>query len=296
MERRLTIDMQKPPKVLFVGNGLLLLDNNGTGWAELLDSLNQDGRKIPGIKKIPSAMQPEAIRGTDVETVQSLTASMLKSRIPHDILKELVFLDFDAILTTNYTYEIEDALTGGRWSEYKRRKCHTTLFEDPHVRFNTYKCNLVRDIKGRDVPVFHVHGELARKHSLVLSYYSYADAVFHLIEMNKRRKNAYEEHQLSGTPLDCQGWLDYFIMGEVYTVGFGFDLSEFDIWWASERKSREHANNGKLHAYMISEKADKARSSMLSAMGIDEKYFRVKDGHFAEEYETVLEDIRSQLK
>ena len=77
-----------------------------------------------------------------------------------------------------------------------RRKAHTTLCEK-HSRdhHNTYKCNIVRDKNGRDIPVFHIHGEKDRKHSLVLSYYSYANMIYHLIEMNKDRKNIYEEHQ-----------------------------------------------------------------------------------------------------
>ncbi len=296
MGRSLMIDTQYPPKVLFVGNGLLLLGKNGTGWSELLGSLNTDGRTVPGIGRIPSAMQPEAIRGTDVETVQDLTASCLSSREPHDTLKKLVFMDFDAILTTNYTYEIEDALSGGRWTESRRRRCHTTLYGSPQVLYNTYKCNLVRDVNGREIPVFHIHGELARRRSLILSYYSYANAVYHLIEMNKRRKNDYEEHQLSATPLNCQGWLDYFLMGEVFAVGFGFDLSEFDIWWAAERKNREHASHGSLHAYMISEKRDTARSSMMRAMGIDERFFRVREKQYAKAYEAALEDILACLR
>ena len=296
MGRSLMIDTQVPPKVLFVGNGLLLLGKNGTGWSELLGSLNTDGRTVPGIGRIPSAMQPEAIRGTDVETVQDLTASCLSSREPHDILKKLVFMDFDAILTTNYTYEIEDALSGGRWTESRRRRCHATLYGSPQVLYNTYKCNLVRDVNGREIPVFHIHGELARRRSLILSYYSYANAVYRLIEMNKRRENDYEEHQLSAAPLNCQGWLDYFLMGEVFAVGFGFDLSEFDIWWAAERKNREHARHGSLHAYMISEKRDTARSSMMRAMGIDERFFRVKEKQYAKAYEAALEDILACLR
>ena len=39
-------------------------------------------------------------------------------------------------------------------------------------------------------------------------------------------------------------------MGNVWSVGFGFDFSEFDIWWATERKAREKADHGKLKVYM----------------------------------------------
>ena len=294
MDNKLMIDTNDPPKVLFLGNGVTLLGNNGMGWTQLLGTLCPDGKSIPDVTGIPYAMQPEAIRGTDVEEVQRLIAGNLKSQIPHDVLKQLVFMDFDAILTTNYTYEIEDALTGGKWSDNRRKSSHKTLYGSAHVRYNTYKCNLVKDTNGREIPVFHIHGEQARKHSMVLSYYSYADAVYHLIELNKRRKNEYEEHQEAGSPIICESWLDYFLMGEVYALGFGFDLSEFDIWWAIERKSREHAANGKIHAYMISRKQEQDKSTMFRAMGVDERNVAVTAGNYEKAYRTIAEALKKE--
>ena len=292
---QLTIDLNNNPKVLFLGNGVLRL-SNGMGWSYLLNTLSADGEGIPDVSGIPYAMQPEAIRGTDVEEVQRLIANNIESGIPHDLLEQLVFMDFDAILTTNYTYEIEDVLVGGKWNESKRKTCHRTLSGSTHVRYNTYKCNLVKDINGREIPVFHIHGEKARKHSMVLSYYSYADAVYHLVEMNKGRKNDYEEHQESGKPLLCKGWLDYFLVGEVFAIGFGFDLSEFDVWWAVERKSREHAANGRLHAYMISDTQETAKSTMLRAMGVDERFIQVENKNYEDGYRTAVEFIKNEVK
>ena len=289
-KNKLLIDAQKPPRVLMIGNGLLLL-NNGMGWSDLIKTLAPDPTDIPDVRGIPYAMQPEAVCGTDVENIQRLIAENIKSKDPHEILRQLAFMDFDAILTTNYTYEIEEALTGGNWSENKRVKSHTTLYGSPHVRYNTYKCNLVKDINDRELPVFHIHGEQARKHSMVLSYYSYAESVYRLIEMNKRRKNAYEEHQATGASLVCEGWLDYFLLGEVYAVGFGFDLSEFDIWWAIERKSREHAIHGGLHIYTIAEMKDMAKSTLYKSMSVDEKYIHVTKGQYERSYAKVIQSF-----
>ena len=134
MNNKLIIDTNDPPKVLFLGNGITLLGNNGMGWTQLLGTLCPDGETVPDVAGIPYAMQPEAIRGTDVEEVQRLIAGNLTSQIPHDVLKQLVFMDFDAILTTNYTYEIEDALTGGKWNESRRKVSHKTLFGSSYKR------------------------------------------------------------------------------------------------------------------------------------------------------------------
>ena len=120
MKKKIQIDTKHPPRVLFLGNGVLLL-SKGTSWSDLLSSIKLPGREMPDVKDIPFAMQPEAIRGTDVEEVQRLIAANIDSQIPHAVLKELVFMDFDAIITTNYTYEIEDALLGGKWTDSKRK-------------------------------------------------------------------------------------------------------------------------------------------------------------------------------
>ena len=293
-DKKLYIDLSRPPKVLLLGNGVLQL-NNGMKWSELIAAISPSDVPERKMEGIPYAMQPEAACGTDVEEVQRKTAEAIRTAVPHEMLQQLTDLRFDAILTTNYTYEIEETLTGKHWSESRRRKSHTTLYGSPHVRYNTYKCNVVKDRNGREIPVFHVHGEKERKHSLVLSYYSYASSVYRLIDMNKRRQNTYEEKQQEEGLLECQGWLDYFLLGDVYAVGFGFDLSEFDIWWAMERKSREHADHGRLHAYMIGEKQDAAKSTMFEAMDVEEKYYRVEMGNYLSAYERMLIDLKKDL-
>ena len=290
-DKKKYIDPSNPPKVLLLGNGVLQL-NKGMQWSDLIETIRPAESVIQSTEDIPFAMQPEAVCGTNVEEVQRKTADAISNGDPHEILKQLVSLDFDAILTTNYTYEIEQALTGNTWSDNKRKSSHTTLSGSPHVRHNTYKCNLVKDKYNREVPVFHIHGEKDRKHSLVLSYYSYANAVYHLIDMNKKRQNIYEEKQREGSFIECHGWLDYFLLGDVYAVGFGFDLSEFDIWWAIERKSRENAQHGQLHAYMISKKTDSPKSTMFKTMGVDEHFIKIQEDDYLNGYEKVLEELK----
>ncbi len=142
---------------------------------------------------------------------------------------------------------------------------------------------------GRDIPVFHIHGERLRKHSLVLSYYSYANSVSRLIELNKQRGNDYQEKQMANEEIVAKCWLDYFVMGEVYAIGFGFDPSEFDIWWAIERKAREHADHGPLHALMVEENMDKKPQKILfEAMKVDLHNFIPIHKDYNQAYEDIL--------
>ena len=288
----LEINPQHPGKVLFIGNGILRL-SNGDNWSELLAKLTTNHEV--DLEDVPYAMQPEALCGTDVEMVQRKTAACLTTIQPHEILRALLELDFDAILTTNYSYEIEAVLSGKKWDHTARRKAFTALHGSPHVRHNTYICNVVRCANGKMVPVFHLHGELDRKHSLVLSYYSYANAVSRLIEMNKERGNLYQEAGDAGTLIKCRGWLDYFVLSDVYAIGAGFDTSEFDIWWAIERKSRELANHGVLTAYMIDQTEGNAQKALFNSMNVNSRFIPVQDGKYEDAYWKAYEEIKAAV-
>ena len=294
----LLLDMTRKPRVLLLGNGLLRLAGGGD-WSALLNRLSGSEKSV-NLKGIPYAMKPEALCGPDVESVQRQAAQVIDNSPVHDLLAELLRMDFDAILTTNYTYEIETAMTGKSWTEYQRRKTFRALDGNPGVRHNTCICNLVTRADGRVVPVFHIHGEKWRKHSLVLSYYSYAKAVSKLCDFNRQRANIYQESQLEGKPLQVQSWLDYFLMGDVYSVGLSMDTSEFDLWWAIERKAREKAEHGRLHA-MMSEKASEhlPQYTLFNALDAEYEVFDVAEGRpgdYEAAYAAIVARIREEMK
>lgn len=289
----LLLDLSRPPRVLLLGNGLLRLAGGGD-WSALLQQLTDRPEEI-NLKGVPYAMQPEALCGTDVEEVQRRAAETIDNSPVHALLNTLLHMDFDAILTTNFTYEIEETISVRPWSEYQRRRAFCALDGKTGVRHNTCTCNLIQRADGREVPVFHIHGEKGRKYSLVLSYYSYAKSVSKLCEFNQHRGNIYQETQNEGKHLVVQSWLDYFLMGDVYAVGLGFDTSEFDLWWAIERKAREKAVHGRIHAFM-SEPRDKhlPQEALFRAMKVDYERHDTADGYEAA-YTRIVERIREYM-
>lgn len=290
----LMLDLVKPPRVLLLGNGLLRLAGGGD-WSVLLRQLTDRPEDI-NLKDVPYAMQPEALCGTDVEEVQRRAAEAIDNSPVHKLLDALLHMDFDAILTTNFTYEIEEAISARPWSEYQRRRAFCALDGRTGVRHNTCTCNLIQRADGRETPVFHVHGEKGRKHSLVLSYYSYAKSVSKLCEFNQHRGNAYQETQLEGKSLVVQSWLDYFLMGDVYAVGLGFDTSEFDLWWAIERKAREKAAHGRMHAFMSEPQAKHLpQEALFRAMQVDYERYDTADGYEAA-YTRIVDRIRTMME
>lgn len=296
MKDKLIIQPDIPPKVLLIGNGLLQLAGGGD-WSDLLASISTRPVDEASLKGIPYAMRPEILCGVDMEEVQRKTAAgMTETRI-HPFLSRLLDLPFDAILTTNYSYEIEIALSGKPWGNYQRQRSLRVLHGSAGVLDNTCMCNLVRTPQGRTVPVFHMHGERLRRHSLVLSYYSYAKSVAKLHALNRERGDQYRERQADRRGIEAWSWLDYFILGDVYSIGFGFNLSEFDVWWALERKAREKARHGTTIIQMTPRLGDPLpQLTLADAFGARMTRFDVTDGNYVPAYEKAIDDIEACMK
>ena len=292
MKNEILIDMSKQPTVLFIGNGVLQLEG-GEGWVAFLERSFPEN--VTDTEGIPFAMRPEAMIGPKNEIIQARVSDSLREVVPFTDLSKLLNLPFDAVITTNYTYEIESYLTGTSWSRYQRKKAFRALDDQPHSHQNTCICNYITTKDGRNVPVFHVHGEKDRKNSLVLSYYSYVNSVANLKEYSKKNGNKYKEAQDEEKCFICRSWLDYFILGKVYAVGFGFDFSEFDIWWAIERKAREKAEHGPLKAFFIEKKGDSLpKETMMKALKA-ETWSMDPDGNYQAAYDEIYKVISNDF-
>ncbi|MBP3197523.1 MAG: hypothetical protein J6N21_11035 [Butyrivibrio sp.] len=296
----LEINTTKKPNILLLGNGMLRLSNNssntGTSWEKLLASISILN-KPEDVKNIPYAMQPEALCGTDVEDIQRRVADNIKtvSNI-HPLLQELLTLPFDAILTTNYTYEIEEELSKKPFTPYARKKAFTALDGNTKVNHNTFVCNMITTPDGRTIPVFHIHGEKERKHSMVLSYYSYAKSLSLLTKYNKDLGNQLFECQQNKVNHKCKCWLDFFLIGNVWSVGFGLDVSEFDVWWAIERKSREIADKGYFKAYFGGiDNETNPQKILLSSMQFNYQFYPVINDDYSAMYRKIIDDIKAGI-
>lgn len=294
--KEILLHTQSKPQVLLLGNGLLRL-SGGIDWKTLLGKLNK--RQVPEdvLKQIPFGMQPEAMCGTNVEQICRDVAKELDDAQPvcPEQLKRLLSLDFDCILTTNYTYDVEGCLLG-KWNESQRRKTFTYYGEDAAPHHNLACAYEMPTSTGKRIPVFHVHGDVARKHSLVLSYYSYVNTVNKLSERSRTLGNTLLEKQQAEQPLQAKTWLDWFLTGDVYSLGFGWDFSEVDLWWAAERKARENAMVGKHTAFLIGEKSMAHTQALLQSTDATVHTFtaQTKD-QFAKHYENAIDLIKASI-
>ena len=291
------VDTIKRPNVLLLGNGMLKLGTGAQSWEKLLKSIKMRKGDF-NVNGIPMVMQPEVFCGVQVEDIQRRVAETIKTAdSTHPLLQELLMLPFDAFLTTNYTYEIEEILTGKPFTSYDRKKAFTALDGNSAANHNTFICNSIRTTDGRQIPVFHIHGEKERKKSLVLSYYSYAKSTSLLTKYNRDLKNNLYECQQEEKAYKCKSWLDYFLIGNVWSVGFGLDVSEFDLWWAIERKARENAQHGYFKAFITEpkEKAN-AQKELLEAMDCKYVFYPPKNSGYEGSYRQIIDDIKKDLR
>ena len=75
------------------------------------------------------------------------------------------------------------------------------------------------------------------------------------------------------------------------------DVSEFDLWWAIERKARERAEHGFFKAYFDGEeKTDNPQKVLLDAMNMKYDFYPLVDNNYAAMYEQVIKDIKIGLE
>lgn len=243
----------RKPQVVLIGNGLIRsFGDSPSSWKDLLEELTVP--KYKGkvhLNGLPNPLQ--IILRTDGEVNGILTAhkDMLKGRPVTTELTERIRRIYDAnpdhILTTNYSYEIESAALGKKiLSDNKLAdlQTHSSEVSRCEGQYMIHTC-----INAASIPVWHIHGEARKPKSIIIGHYWYGSLLAKYKKIMDDRKDRYEKNEAKGC-YEVLSWLDAFVMGDVYVLGFGFDVSEMDLWWLLNRKQRERSSlKGKLYYY-----------------------------------------------
>jgi hypothetical protein len=114
------------------------------------------------------------------------------------------------------------------------------------------------------------------------------------------RKNYYYSNQENGKPIYEKSWLDSFVIGDVYILGFGFNFAEYDLWWLLNRKKRERARHGKVYFYEAYDDNEiPAKIALLKAYDVETCNLGIKKcetGEFANFYQLALDDIKNKME
>ena len=245
--------MNNRPQVLMLGNGLNLA-YGGVSWGTLLKeiSVRED---IPERLSCPMPIQAILHTNNDIKTAMEKKKGSLYGNVGNAeqrlILQNVLRMGFDDILTTNYSYELEIAalgLSSVKESQIKKLNRHTPRVGRVESKYLLHSYNElnVDDVQNR---VWHIHGEARKPDSMILGHYYYANLLARMVKYTSDHENRYENDAKTDKDTEINSWLDAFILGDVYVLGFTFDVSEFDLWWLLNRKLREKAPHGKVYFF-----------------------------------------------
>lgn len=292
---------KKFPNVLLLGNGILRAYSKEVKSWEKLISDYEYGLDIPEkeLKKVPFPLR--VVLKTNDNVKKFVKDNLNNFYVKHkskklvEILEKYISLPFDAILTTNYGYEIEDVALKKDCSTKKELdsiKCcvRKESKESKYFLYTHYNCCCADRIRK----VWHIHGEMNKPDSVIIGNYYYGQLLHKFEEHLSIRRNDYEKN-FAGKEERCpHSWIDDFIMGDVFIVGFGFDYSELDLWWLLNRKKRENASHGKVYYFDLNSHKNREIIQLLRQYDCEINYGIEYDGRnrFKKFYSMVSDSIK----
>ena len=248
------------PQVLLLGNGINLA-YGGTSWNDFLqriatreDIINYLARSEDNKLKSPMPLQAILLTNNHIDKRLSEYKQEAFGTISDDnhlaALQKLLSVGFDHILTTNYSYELKMAALGVGVNEAQisKTQTHTKSVNRAESKYLLHTYNNV-EFNGVSNKIWHIHGEARKTNSMVLGHYYYGNLLFKIKEYTDKLGNKYKFIQQDESDISVKSWIDAFILGDVYILGFGLDLSEIDLWWLINRKINEKAEHGDIHFY-----------------------------------------------
>lgn len=304
-------DSNNRPQVLLLGNGLNLA-YKAKSWEKGIEDIwnnpkmsYQDVKMIETTEKFTVPFPLKAVLATNdsLDSTISGKPEFLLGLEKIDDIRELIHplldIKFDYILTTNYSYEIERVANCkvDRAGEYcKNLLCHTNAVSKAESKYLLHTYNSV-SYGGFENKVWHIHGEARKPQSVVLGHYYYGKLLEKYNEELLKRKDIQFKQEECGKPMILDSWLDAFIMGDVYILGFGYDFSEMDLWWLLNRKKREKATHGKAYFYSPMKEYEIIKYGLLEAYGAEVRNvgFLKKPENYIPFYDAAIKDISKQV-
>ena len=239
------MEIVQRPKVLFIGNGVYY--NKNFDWSEVIEkyvgnsSFSGLSDKVPNtIKVLPADTKLKKHKARIEEAF-----SNYQYLSNPDFMKFLEQSPIDTIITSNFTYDIENDLDKkflgikDKRAKYSRS---TAKRKDKKYLIKTY--NLIDGCfdKKKTVRVWHMHGELRNSDSIILSHDAYGGLVGKITNyISSKYTNKQDK-------VEYDSWIDYLLYADVFFVGFGLDYSEFDLWWLINKRMKT-PNHGEMYFY-----------------------------------------------
>lgn len=296
---------------ILLGNGLNRCIADYPSWDSLLTSIGREffspvlDMANPLLKydvMLCDAYREYGSKGVDFRLGQLLNKLNIEELSSDDasFLASILDSGVKTVLTTNYDYNLENALFHAVGSPY--------LYEEPRGVYQ-YE-NIASDKRYTqigDMEIHHIHGELNYYRSICLGITKYVDNLTKTVELLSRGKNQVPGINLQKSIAEevfCQSgwrqtWAELLFNTNIYIVGLGLSESELDLWWLLMRRSqllsydnlRSKINN-QIYYFLLSTDDFPVDASNLKALGIKIKPLTVINDDWRDAYRNVWKDIR----
>lgn len=291
------------PQIIIIGNGLERKNDNGLSspdyladagksWNDLVKSLtvpNHIELMKDDLKSIPFPLKyhllstnkdadyPLKNDNRNRERKALATAVQALGTVSNPALRRLPELCADHIFTTNYTYSLERAFHPNKNMLNASTRSHLRFNYNPEYTENDnqrrerdyrrYTGYLGKNKDGSQVNLWHIHGECTVPGSIILGHDGYGRLLSRIVPVcgDWHKYRDLKENKLYA----FSSWPELFLFGDVYIIGLGLGISEFDLWWLLRRKQREERANGRVYFYTNDDEKDyRDRDLMLTALGV----------------------------
>lgn len=269
------------PQILLLGNGVNRAFGGGS-WGQLIRDISCNAALPEDCTlHLPMPLRAILVTGDTVGVQLRRAGEILYGKLGDpghtDMLRALLDMGFDQVLTTNFSYELEAAAhpeENINDSLLRQMMRHTDGCRQAEAKYLFYTYNLL-EWRGRELPVWHIHGEGRKPDSMILGHYYYANLLEKITTYVKAEGGRWRREQERGENVRIRSWADAFLFGDVYVLGFGFDVSEFDLWWLLNRKKREQANTGETWFFAPAERGESRineKEELLKVLGVQVRH------------------------
>lgn len=207
------------------------------------------------------------------------------------ILQQILSLPVEDIITTNYTFELEEAAgLSNALTKIRRSICHA---EKSNIKAENNYIFRYFNIPEYGKRVWHIHGDISAPSNLVIGHFYYGrltKAVGDYLPKYVRRSKYCENN---GLPQEYKSWVDAFLSKNVHILGFNIDFAEFDIWWLICHKKRLFSSS-KVYFYSRSDSLTDDKRVMLEAYGVE--IIDITAESWNEFYDIAIKTIKSNIE
>lgn len=138
---------------VFFGNGFNLLNNNGISWKELVHTVDdsKDKDKIPNTLQFEVQVDSSNNEYTVKKRIADSMTKMTTDKV-HKLFINLLKLEADHFITTNYDYVPDNIIVGMKFFENKSKRDKSEAIYSIHRTICYTK-------KKKDKYIWRIHGE-----------------------------------------------------------------------------------------------------------------------------------------